>query len=227
MRLLVVEDDPSLHRIIHKHLKESGYAVDGCYDGAEGLDFMEACCYDCVILDLMLPKMDGASVLKEYRRKGGTAPVLILTARDAISDRVAGLDNGADDYLTKPFAFDELLARIRALLRRNQSAAQTMLCLGDLSMDTASHVVKRGEKEIHLTAKEYALLEYLLRNQGIVRTRAQISDHIWNYEFDYDSNIVDVYIRYLRNKIDKGHPKQLIQTIRGFGYVMRDQDDQI
>lgn len=221
MRILLVEDDHSLHRIITKHLREAGYAVDGCLDGEDGLDYMEAAPYDCIILDWMLPKRDGLSVLQSFRQHGFTVPVLMLTAKDSISDRVSGLDMGADDYLTKPFALDELLARVRALLRRRGEQKQTILSLLDLEMNTISHTVTRNGTQIHLTSKEYALLEYLLRNQNIVQTRSQIADHVWNYDFEYDSNIVDVYIRYLRNKIDKGFQVPLIHTVRGFGYVMR------
>lgn len=221
MRILLVEDDPSLHRIIVKQLREAGYAVDGCFDGEDGLDYMEAASYDCIILDWMLPKRDGLSVLHTFRQHGHTAPVLMLTAKDAIQDRVSGLDTGADDYLTKPFALDELLARVRAMLRRRGEQKQPVLSLLDLEMNTVSHTVTRNGTPIHLTSKEYALLEYLLRNQNIIQTRAQIADHVWNYDFEYESNIVDVYIRYLRNKVDKGFPVPLIHTVRGFGYVMK------
>ncbi|HUM82940.1 MAG TPA: response regulator transcription factor [Lachnospiraceae bacterium] len=221
MRLLLIEDDKNLHRIILRHLTEAGYAADGCLDGEEGLDYMKSMAYDCVILDWMLPRRDGISVLREARKSSCTAPVLMLTARDAITDRVAGLDAGADDYLVKPFDFDELLARVRALMRRGNETKQTVLELDDLKMDTSTHAVTRDEKTISLTSREYALLEYLLRNQGILQTRLQIADHVWNYDYDYDSNVVDVYIRYLRNKVDKGFKTPLIHTVRGFGYVMR------
>ena len=221
MRILVVEDDQSLHRIILRRLKEEGYAVDGCYDGEDALSYMSSGVYDCIILDWMLPKKDGVIVLREFRNQGGEKPVLMLTAKDSISDRVLGLDAGADDYLTKPFAFDELLARMRALMRRNIGAKENKLQLGDLIMDLPKHTVWRGEKEIFLTSREYALLEYFLRNQGQVLTRSQIADHVWNYDFDYDSNVVDVYIRYLRNKIDRGFDVPLIHTVRGCGYVLK------
>lgn len=223
MRLLLIEDDESLHRIIRRHLTEAGYATDGCKDGEEGLYYMESLQYDCVILDWMLPRRDGVSVLKEARKNGCTSPVLMLTARDSITDLVTGLDAGADDYLVKPFSFDELLARIRALLRRGTETKQIILELDGLKMDTSTHSVTRDEKTISLTSREYALLEYLLRNQGILQTRLQIADHVWNYDYDYDSNVVDVYIRYLRNKIDKGFDRTLIHTVRGFGYVMREE----
>lgn len=226
MRILVVEDDESLNKIIKKHLTESGYAVDCCFDGEEALSYMESMQYDCIILDWMLPKRNGISVLKEYRNQGFSSPVLMLTARDSVTDRVSGLDAGADDYLVKPFVFDELLARVRAMFRRKMEIKQSILMLADLTMDTATHVVTRGGKQISLTSREYALLEYLLRNQGIIQTRSQISDHVWNYDFEYDSNVVDVYVRYLRNKVDKGFGAQLIHTIRGFGYVMRYDDEE-
>ncbi len=225
MRILVVEDDQSLHRIIQRRLKEEGYAVDGCYDGEDALMYMTSGVYDCIILDWMLPKKDGVIVLREFRSQGGETPVLMLTAKDAISDRVSGLDAGADDYLTKPFAFDELLARVRALMRRNTGAKENTLQLADLVMDLPKHTVRRGEKEISLTSREYALLEYFLRNQGQVLTRSQIADHVWNYDFDYDSNVVDVYIRYLRNKIDRGFDVPLIHTVRGCGYVLKQENE--
>lgn len=226
MRILIVEDDKSLNKIITKHFKEAGYAVDCCFDGDEGLSYMEAVQYDCVVLDWMLPGRDGLSVLLEYRSRGFVSPVLMLTAKDSITDRVSGLDAGADDYLVKPFAFDELLARVRAMLRRQGETKQTVLSLADLAMDTVTHIVTRAKKQITLTSREYALLEYLLRNQGVIQTRSQISDHVWNYDFDYDSNVVDVYVRYLRNKLDKGFDAPLIHTIRGFGYVMRLDDEE-
>lgn len=225
MRILVVEDDQSLHRIIQRRLKEEGYAVDGCYDGEDALMYMTSGVYDCIILDWMLPKKDGVIVLREFRSQGGETPVLMLTAKDAISDRVSGLDAGADDYLTKPFAFDELLARVRALMRRNTGVKENTLQLADLVMDLPKHTVRRGEKEISLTSREYALLEYFLRNQGQVLTRSQIADHVWNYDFDYDSNVVDVYIRYLRNKIDRGFDVPLIHTVRGCGYVLKQENE--
>lgn len=226
MRILIIEDDRQLNNIIAKHLREAGYEVDCCFDGEDGLYYMESVEYDCVILDWMLPKKDGLSVLRAYRGHSRGAPVLMLTARDTVTDRVSGLDAGADDYLIKPFAFDELLARVRAMLRRRGELRQNVLSLADLRMDTAAHTVTRAGRRIALTSREYALLEYLLRNQGIIQTRSQISDHVWNYDFEYDSNVVDVYVRYLRNKIDRGFDPPLIHTIRGFGYVMRLEDEQ-
>ena len=221
MRILVIEDDQSLNRIVSKHLREEGYAVDSCTRGDDGLDYIEGTAYDLIVLDWMLPGLDGISLLRQARACGCLSPVLLLTARDAVDDRVTGLDAGADDYLVKPFAFDELLARVRALLRRRGMVKQSRLVLDDLTLDTATHSVSRAGQKIAMTSREYALLEYLLRNQGIVLTRSQIADHVWNCDFDYDSNIVDVYIRYLRKKIDRDFAHPLIHTVRGFGYVMR------
>lgn len=220
MRILVVEDTRDMNRLIVKALTKAGYSVDGCYDGEEALDYLAGAEYDAMVLDVMMPKLDGHQLLAKLRAEGSDLPVLFLTARDSIADRVEGLDLGADDYLVKPFSFDELLARVRALLRRQSEVRSPVLKLDDLVMDTASKTVQRGGKKL-LTSKEYALLEYLLRHQGQTLTRSQISDHVWNFDFDYDSNIVDVYIRYLRNKVDKPFPNKLIHTVRGFGYVMR------
>ncbi len=225
MRILIVEDDQSLHRIIKRRLTEEGYAVDGCFDGEDAGYYMESEAYDCVILDWMLPKKDGVILLREFRNRGYHTPVLMLTAKDSISDRVEGLDAGADDYLTKPFAYDELSARVRALLRRNTEDKRNQLRLADLTMDLAMHRVIRDQKEIAFTSREYALLEYFLRNQGQVLTRSQIADHVWNYDFDYDSNVVDVYVRYLRKKIDKGFAYPLLHTVRGYGYVLKDENE--
>ena len=225
MRILIVEDDQSLHRIIRRRLTEEGYAVDGCFDGEDALHYMESEVYDCVILDWMLPKKDGVIVLREFRNHGFRTPVLMLTAKDSVTDRVEGLDAGADDYLTKPFAYDELSARVRALLRRTTESKNNKLQIANLVMDLSMHSVFRGEKEILLTSREYALLEYFLRNQGQVLTRSQIADHVWNYDFDYDSNVVDVYVRYLRNKIDKGYEEPLIHTVRGYGYVVKEENE--
>ena len=221
MRLLLAEDERDLNRIITKKLTSSGYSVDSFFDGQEAIDVLAYTDYDAVILDIMMPKADGFAVLRAIRDAGKTTPVLFLTARDAVSDRVKGLDSGANDYLIKPFSFDELLARIRAMTRTSFGAADNLLTVADITLDTKTQVVRRAGREVTLSAKEYALLEYLLRHQGQTLTRSQISDHVWNFDFDYDSNIVDVYIRYLRNKVDKPFPNKLIHTVRGFGYVMR------
>lgn len=222
MRLLYVEDEPALLQVTAKRLKAEGYGVDACMDGEEALDFIEMTDYDAIILDIMLPGRDGLSILRQMRAQGNHTPVLLLTARDTIADRVAGLDTGADDYLVKPFSFDELSARIRVLLRRTaQDTASSLLTAADLTMDLNTRRVTRGGQEIPLSQKEYAVLEYLLRNQGAVLTRDQIEQHVWNYDFEGGSNVVDVYIRYVRKKIDAGHEPKLIHTVRGMGYVLR------
>ena len=222
MRLLYVEDEPALLQVTAKRLKAEGYGVDTCMDGEEALDFIEMTDYDAIILDIMLPGRDGLSVLRQMRAQGNQTPVLLLTARDTIADRVAGLDTGADDYLVKPFSFDELSARIRVLLRRTaQDTASSLLTAADLTMDLNTRRVTRGGQEIPLSQKEYAVLEYLLRNQGAVLTRDQIEQHVWSYDFEGGSNVVDVYIRYVRKKIDAGHEPKLIHTVRGMGYVLR------
>lgn len=224
MRILLVEDDLPLNNIISKRLCEEGHIVDSCFNGADGLDYAQGIDYDCVVLDLMLPKINGLDLLRTIRSQGKTAKVLILTARDAVEDRVKGLDAGADDYMNKPFSFDELMARLRALTRRQGVIKSSVLSLADLTMDTINRSVTRGGKLIPLTSKEYALLEYMLRNNGAILTRSQIIDHVWNFDFNYDSNVVDVYVKYLRGKIDNDFEPKLIHTIRGFGYVMRCED---
>ncbi|HIT53614.1 MAG TPA: response regulator transcription factor [Candidatus Fimivicinus intestinavium] len=222
MRLLYVEDEPALLQVTAKRLKAEGYGVDACMDGEEALDFIEMTDYDAIILDIMLPGRDGLSILRQMRAQGNHTPVLLLTARDTIADRVAGLDTGADDYLVKPFSFEELSARIRVLLRRTaQDTASSLLTAADLTMDLNTRRVTRGGQEIPLSQKEYAVLEYLLRNQGAVLTRDQIEQHVWSYDFEGGSNVVDVYIRYVRKKIDAGHEPKLIHTVRGMGYVLR------
>ena len=227
MRLLVVEDDAALRKALSERLTREGYAVDACSNGTDGLFYARGAEYDALILDVMLPGMDGFSLLSTLRGEGYAGAVLILTARDAVSDRVNGLDLGADDYLTKPFAFDELLARIRAMLRRHTPSRSAVLTCADLSMDTAAHTVTRGNQPIRLTAKEYALLEYMLRNCSQVLTRDQICDHVWNYDSSFETNLVDVYIGYLRAKIDRNAPLRLIRTIRGFGYMLSDKEERV
>ena len=224
MRLLVVEDEPSLLSIITKRLKEEGYGVDSAKDGREGENYITSAEYDCIILDIMIPFQDGLTLLRKIRAKNISAPVLLLTAKDSIDDRVTGLDSGADDYLVKPFSFDELLARVRAMLRRHKDKKNTVLSVGDLEMDTITRQVQRGGKGIELTSKEYSILEYFLRNKNRVLTKSQIAEHVWNYDFEYNSNIVEVYVRYLRRKMDEEFENKLIHTIRGGGYVIKDRE---
>ncbi len=224
MRILFAEDEMDLNHIVTKSLEEEKYSVDSCTDGQEAIDCFSAAEYDVVILDVMMPQKDGYEVLKEIRSQNSRVPVLFLTAKDAIEERVRGLDAGANDYLVKPFSLEELLARVRALTRSGHAhAADTKLSCADLTMDVASHTVRRGNTEIELTSKEYQLLEYLLYNQGNVLSRRKIEDHIWNFDYEGGTNVVDVYIRYLRQKIDKGFDKKLIHTKRGVGYVLMDE----
>lgn len=223
MRILLAEDERDLNRIITRKLSADGYSVDSCYDGREALDFLKAADYDAVILDIMMPQVDGFGVLRYLRQNGKTVPVLFLTARDSVSDRVKGLDSGADDYLVKPFSFDELAARLRAMTRKSFGMTDNVLRIADLTLDTVSHTVKRGGREISLSAKEYHLLEYLMRNQGVVLSREKIENHIWNFEYEGGTNVVDVYISYLRKKIDGGHQNKLIHTVRGSGYVLKEK----
>ena len=220
MRILVVEDELKVASFIKKGLQEEAYAVDVANDGAEGLSLIEMNVYDAVILDLMLPKRNGIEVMQEIRSKKLNVPVIMLTARDTLADKVMGLDAGADDYLTKPFAFQELLARLRSLLRRGK-AEITMLKAGDLTLDPATRRVKRGEVELSLTAKEFSLLEYMMRNVNKPLSRTTLSEHVWDINFDRMTNVVDVYINFLRNKVDKDFDKKLIQTVRGVGYVLK------
>ena len=224
MRVLVVEDEKDLNRVITRKLKAEGYSVDSCFDGADALDYMEMTPYDVIVMDIMMPEKNGYQVLKEMREKGNRSPVLFLTARDALEDRVKGLDLGADDYLVKPFHFEELMARIRVMLRRNHGSVSNRLALADLTLDCDTHEVRREEKRIELSAKEFSILEYMLRNKGIVLSREKLETHIWNYEYQGASNMIDVYIRYLRLKIDKEFEPKLIHTVRGVGYVLREVD---
>jgi len=223
MRVLVVEDERKVAQFIKKGLEEEGYAVDLAFDGEEGLTMALDRVHDLVVLDISLPKMDGLRVLKKLRGEKVPTPVLLLTVRAAIEDKVLGLDSGADDYLTKPFAFQELLARIRALLRRKAEAGPPLLRFADLVLDPARRLVTRGEEKIELTGKEFSLLEYFLRNPGRVLTRATISEHVWDYDFDTESNVIDVYVNYLRRKVDSGREKKLIHTVRGAGYVLKEE----
>lgn len=223
MRLLIAEDERDLNQILTQKLSSDGYCVDSCFDGKEAMEYLKMAEYDAVILDIMMPKADGYEVLKCLRALKKSTPVLFLTAKDAISDRVKGLDLGANDYLVKPFAFDELMARIRAMTRATFGMADNILTVGDLFLDCASHQVKRGEREITLVGKEYALLEYMMRNKGVILSREKIENHIWNFDYEGGTNVVDVYVSYLRKKIDGGETKKLIHTVRGSGYVLRDE----
>jgi two-component system copper resistance phosphate regulon response regulator CusR len=218
MRILVVEDDRKVSGFLRRGLQEENYAVDVCPEGNEALYLAQVNPYDVIVLDVMLPGRDGFSVCRELREKGVLAPVLMLTAKDAVEDRVAGLSEGADDYLTKPFSFEELLARIRALLRRSQEYKAPVLKVGDLELDPVRRLVVRAGKAITLTGREYALLEYLMRNRGRVVTPSMILEHVWDMNYEGASNIVNVYISHLRNKVDKDHGTKLIQTLRGHGY---------
>ena len=221
MRILVAEDERDLNEILCKKLRSEDYCVDGCFDGEEALDYLASVDYDAVILDIMMPKRSGLEVVEQLRRQGNQTPVLFLTARDSIDDRVTGLDAGADDYLVKPFAFDELLARLRVMTRKRGGERSNLFTIDDLTLDIRSKRVERGGAELKLSAKEYALLEYLIRNKCVVLSRIQIEENIWGFDYEGSSNIVDVYIRYLRRKIDKDHPVKLIHTIRGSGYVLK------
>jgi len=223
MTILVVEDEMKITRFIKRGLEMEHYTVDVAYDGAEGLEKAEINTYDLIILDIMLPKIDGIEVCKKLREGKIDTPIIMLTAKDTVEDRVKGLDAGADDYLTKPFAFGELVARIRALLRREKTVKTTKLQIGDLALDPATHEVARGDKEIQLSSKEYRLLDYMMRRPGHVCTRTMIGEHIWGYNFTDDSNVIDVYISYLRRKIDTGFKNKLIHTIRDVGYKIQDK----
>jgi heavy metal response regulator len=223
MRILVVEDEKKVASFIKKGLEEEHYAVDIAYDGEEGLVLADINEYDLILLDIMLPKLDGMEVLRRIRGNGSGVPILMLTAKDAVEDIVSGLDSGSDDYLTKPFSFAELVARVRALLRRKTKEKTDLLTIDDLILSTSTHRVKRGGREIELTAKEYALLEYFMRNPNRILTRTLITEHVWDYHFDPSTNVVDVYVNYLRKKIDQGFEKKLIHTIRGSGYMIKDE----
>jgi len=224
MRILVVEDEKDLNRILVKRLRLEGYAVDGCFDGHQALDYLNGASFDVVILDWMLPGHSGLDVLRRIRQSNNPVAVLMLTAKDRIDDKVTGLDAGADDYLIKPFATEELLARIRMLLRRTSGQKQPTLVVGDLHLDPLSHQVSRGGTPILLSAKEYAVLEVLMRHEGIVLSRETIQDKIAGYDTEIGSNLIDVYIRYLRKKIDEPFEHKLIHTVRGTGYVVRSDE---
>ena len=222
MRVLVVEDEVSLAELIKEGLEDEGYSVDLAYDGEEGFDLAANEPYDVIVLDIMLPKKDGFEIVRDLRSDGVKTPVLMLTAKSATEDKVLGLNSGADDYLTKPFSFDELLARIRALLRRSFGEVRSVVRVSDLELNINTHEVKRSGKPIELTSKEYALLEYLVLNKNKLLSRMDIVEHIYDYNYDFDSNVVDVLVARLRRKIDKGFDKKLIHTVRGAGYMVKE-----
>ena len=221
MRILIVEDEKRLANILKKGLEEEGYAVDVAYNGEDGLFMAEQEPSDMIILDIMLPAIDGLTILRSIRKSGIKTPVLMLTALDTVTDKVSGLDSGADDYLTKPVLFEELLARIRALLRRDSEVKTSVIEIGDLVIDMATREVRRGGKEIRLSAKEYALLEYMALNRNKTLTRTALSEHLYDHDFDLDSNIIDVFINRIRNKIDRGSGEKIIRTVRGAGYILK------
>ena len=222
MRLLFAEDQPQLRRSVTKALTAAGYSVDAAADGAQALDDLDGVDYDYIVLDVMMPRVDGLTVLRTLRSRGDDTPVLLLTARDAIDHRVEGLDAGADDYLVKPFAMEELLARLRVLTRRKGSGRTNVFTLADLTVDTAARSAVRAGMPLALSAREYALLEYLIRNKGIILSREQIENNLWNYDYAGGTNVVDVYISYLRKKLDGGHEKKLLHTVRGMGWVLKE-----
>ena len=224
MRILVVEDERDLNRILTKTLSAEGCSVDACFDGLEALDYLSGASYDVIVLDRMMPRMDGMELLSRLREQGDETPVIFLTAKDAVSERVRGLDAGADDYLVKPFSFDELMARIRVVTRKHSGSTTNLFTVGDLTVDTGAHTVRRGEKNINLSTKEFALLEYMIRNKGVVLSRESIENNLWNYDYSGGSNVVDVYISYLRRKIDSGWPNKLIHTVWGVGWVLREAE---
>ena len=216
MRILIAEDQPELRRMLVKNLTAVGYTVDGVPDGAEALAYLDAAAYDAAVLDIMMPKVDGLTVLRTLRARGSALPVLLLTAR------VDGLDAGADDYLIKPFALDELLARLRVLTRKKGSGSTNVYTLADLTVDTAARTAKRGDRTLELSAREYALLEYLIRSKGVVLSRQQIEDNLWSLDYAGGTNVVDVYISYLRKKLELPGERKLLHTVRGMGWVLKE-----
>ena len=223
MRVLIAEDEMDLNTILNMKLTDAGYSVDSCFDGEEAIFYCKSAEYDLIILDINMPKADGFAVLDHLRRSGQKTPVLFLTARDSITDRVRGLDAGANDYLVKPFSLEELMARVRVLTRSAHGSIDNVLTAADLTLNIASHEVRRAGERIELSAKEYQLLEYLMYNKGIVLSREKIENHIWNFDYEGGTNVVDVYISYLRKKIDGKNAVRLIRTVRGVGYVLKDE----
>jgi heavy metal response regulator len=222
MRILVVEDEKKVASFIQRGLEGEGFSVDVAYDGESGVEMGSQSSFDLILMDVMLPKMDGLQAIKALREKGVESPVLCLTAKDTVEDIVAGLDSGSDDYLTKPFAFAELLARVRALVRRGTQERGAEITYADLRLDPVAHKVWRSDSEIDLTAKEYALLEFFMRNPETTLTRTMIAEHVWDYTFDSFTNIIDVYVNYLRKKVDRDYTNKLIHTVRGIGYVLKE-----
>ncbi len=223
MRILVVEDEKNLNRIITEAMEDEGYSVDSCFNGADALDYALTAVYDVVILDIMLPKMDGLELVRRLRRSGNHTPVLFLTARDSVADRVEGLESGGDYYLTKPFDFQELIAVVHVMTRKYTGNRSNVYNVGDLTIDTSARTATRAGKSIDLTQKEFALLEYMVRNRGVVLSREMIENNLWNYEYEGGTNVVDVYVGYLRKKMDTGFSKKLIHTVWGTGWVLREE----
>ena len=222
MRILVVEDEKHLNRIISEAVEDEGYSVDSCFNGQEALEFMECAKYDVMILDIMMPKLNGLDLVRRLRRDGDTTPVLFLTARDSVADRVEGLESGGDYYLVKPIDFKERMAVVRVMTRKSTGNRSNVFTVGDLSLDTSSHRVTRAGKSIDLTSKEFSLLEYMVRNKGVVLSREMIENNLWNYDYEGGTNVVDVYVGYLRKKMDTGFDKKLIQTVWGTGWVLKE-----
>ncbi|MGN0531947.1 MAG: response regulator transcription factor [Eubacterium sp.] len=223
MRILIAEDEKDLNNIIKQNMEEEGYSVDTCYNGEDALYYLQNTEYDAAIIDVMMPIMDGFEAVKQYRLAQGETPILFLTARDSVEDKVKGLDLGADDYLTKPFSFAELTARLRVMTRKKISSPTNIYTIGDLSLDSNSKTVTRAGKEIRLSAKEFSLLEYMIRNKNKVLSREQIENNLYNFDYEGGTNVVDVYISYLRKKIDEGHNRKIIHTVRGYGYILKEE----
>ena len=222
MRILVVEDEKHLNRIISEAVEDEGYSVDSCYNGLEALEYLACADYDVIILDIMMPKMNGLELVRRLRSEGNNTPVLFLTARDAVADRVEGLESGGDYYLTKPFDFQELMAVVRVMTRKYTGNRSNVYTIADLSLDSNSKTVTRAGKNIELTAKEFSLLEYMMRNKGVVLSREMIENNLWNYDYEGGTNVVDVYVGYLRKKMDTGFSKKLIHTVWGTGWVLKE-----
>ncbi len=223
VRILVVEDEKHLNRIICEAITDEGYSVDGCYNGLDALDYISGTDYDVIILDVMMPKLDGFELVRRLRAAGNTTPVLFLTARDSVADRVHGLESGGDYYLTKPFDFQELMAVVRVMTRKYTGNRSNLYTVADLTLDAAAKTVTRAGKNIELTAREFSLLEYMLRNKGVVLSREMIENNLWNYDYEGGTNVVDVYVGYLRKKMDTGFSKKLIHTVWGTGWVLREE----